>query len=539
MAVLLLLQPITVTRAQDATSAAGEWTVIESVPVELTGTPTGDQTLQLAGPVSDLRSLDPAFARDLTAAFFARQMFSGLMTFDAEMNAVPALAETIEISPDGTTYRFTLRDGATFHDGRPITADDVVASYTRALNPATAGGDITALGGPTFLSDIVGADALIRGETDTLDGVQAIDDRTVEITLKAPRSTFLMKLAGAPAAIVDSTEVGEADWWRTPNGSGPFRVEEWVPEDHMTLKRFDSYLPDPAYLETVNFRLGPMAGNAFNLFQSGQIDMTELPGTWLSRIEDDPNFAGQLQTSPMLSTSYITFRDDVAPMDDLAVRRAVALAFPREKLAEVSLAGLDRPAFGLLPPGLLGREWDVANSEYDLEAAKAMLATSSYAQSGEPIPPIQVFGVGPWVAEILRETVGEDLGLEFEVIDTDWPTLIERLGKQDLPGFELLWQADYPDPESFLWSLFGSDSPDNYSGYSNPEFDALLDEARNTLDLEERAAIYAEAHQLLMDDGVVLPVVHDVQYSVSKPWVKGIELTPLGLLDLSSIWLER
>ena len=121
----------------------------------------------------------------------------------------------------------------------------------------------------------------------------------------------------------------------------------------------------------------------------------------------------------------------------------------------------------------------------------------------------------------------------------DWPTLIDRLGKQDLPAFELLWQADYPDPESFLWSLFGSDSPDNYSGYSNPEFDALLEEARNTLDPDARAAIYDEAHQLLIDDGVVLTIVHDVRYSMHKPWVQGVEMTPLGLLDLSSIWIER
>ena len=539
MVALLLPMAWSAAAAQDATPVADAWTVIEAEPPTLIGKPSGDQTLHLAGPVGDLGSLDPAFARDLTAAFFARQVFSGLTAFDAEMNAVPALAEKIEISPDGTVYRFTLREGATFHDGRAVTADDVVASFARALNPDTAGGDITALGGPTFLSDIVGSDELMRGETDVLSGATVIDDRTVELTLKAPRSTFLMKLAGAPAVIVDTTQTSDPDWWRTPNGTGPFWVTEWAPEDHLTMTKFEGYLPSPAYLDTVEFRLGPMAGNPFNLYQSNQIDMTDLPGSWLTRVQDDPELANQLLTAPMLSTSYIAFRDDVAPMDDPAVRKAVALAFPREQLAEVSYAGLARPAYGLLPPGLLERTWEVTGNEYDLEAAKAALASSTYAQSGEPIPPIQVFGAGPWVAEVLRETVGEDLGLEFEVIDADWPTLIDRLGKQDLPAFELLWQADYPDPESFLWSLFGSDSPDNYSGYSNPEFDALLEEARNTLDPDARAAIYDEAHQLLIDDGVVLTIVHDVRYSMHKPWVQGVEMTPLGLLDLSSIWIER
>jgi ABC-type oligopeptide transport system substrate-binding subunit len=121
----------------------------------------------------------------------------------------------------------------------------------------------------------------------------------------------------------------------------------------------------------------------------------------------------------------------------------------------------------------------------------------------------------------------------------EWADLATAMARQELPAYEFMWIADYPDPETFLWSLFASDSPDNYSGYNNPAYDALLAKAAATLDIEERAAIYLEAQQLLFDDKVALPVVHDIRYTLSQPTVKGLQVTPLGILELDSVWMEQ
>jgi peptide/nickel transport system substrate-binding protein/oligopeptide transport system substrate-binding protein len=192
----------------------------------------------------------------------------------------------------------------------------------------------------------------------------------------------------------------------------------------------------------------------------------------------------------------------------------------------------------LLPPGLLGREWPTALPAYDLETAKAALAESRYG-GPEDVPPIQIYGLGAFGAETLRDTAGEALGLEIDVVEIEWTDFYERLARRELPAYELLWVADYPDPESFLWSLFASDSPDNFTGYSNPAFDELLSEAAATLDPVARANLYDRAHRLLLDDGVVLPLLHDVRYTLSRPEVKGLVVTPLGILDFDDVWIER
>ncbi|MFM9108213.1 MAG: hypothetical protein ACKOWF_16105, partial [Chloroflexota bacterium] len=157
----------------------------------------------------------------------------------------------------------------------------------------------------------------------------------------------------------------------------------------------------------------------------------------------------------------------------------------------------------------------------------------------EDMPPIRIYGSGPFAAEALREIVRESLGLEIEVIARRWSDLNLALARKELPAYEFTWIADYPDPETFLGSLFAPDSADNYSGYRNPAFASLLDRAANVLDPGERAGLYLEAQQLLFDDHVLIPVFHDVRYTLSRPAVRNLQVTPLGIMELDSIWMER
>ncbi|MBW3632158.1 MAG: peptide ABC transporter substrate-binding protein [Chloroflexi bacterium] len=526
--------------AAAATPIPGGVVVIEAQDRPREATPSGRQELRLAGTVIDPVPLDPAVARDVNSAFMTRQVFRGLTRFNENLEPVPELAQRIEISADGLTYLIQLRDDARFADGSAITADDVVFSLTRALSPETAQEAGAALAGPSYLADIVGADEVIRGDARELTGVRAIDDRTVEIHLKAPRATFLMKLASAPAAIVDPDDVARGgEWWRDPNASGPFVVDVWEPEEELQLAANPEYVGGEPDLGRVTFRLGPNSSNPFNLYQADEIDVATVPIPAIDRVssEDSPLLA-ELEISPILSTTYIAFRTDVAPMDDPEIRRAVQLAFPRWKVAEILLSGRQETANGLIPPGTLGREWPQTAPEQDLDAAREAIARSSYG-TAENVPPITIYGAGPFGSEALRDVLERELGLIVEVLDVHWPQFNQGLSRKSFPAYELTWVADFPDPETFLWNLFATPSPDNYSEYSNPTFDALLDQAAATLDVEDRAALYAEAEAVLLGDNAVLPLAHDVRYTLMKPWVKGLDITPLGMLYLEDAWLER
>jgi peptide/nickel transport system substrate-binding protein/oligopeptide transport system substrate-binding protein len=540
VAIVLLgsLTPLIASAA--ATPVAGGVVVIEARDRPRDSNPSGRQELRLAGTITDPVPLDPAVARDVNSAFMTRQVFRGLTRFDENLEPVPELAQRIEISADGLTYRIQLRDDARFADGSPITAHDVAFSLTRALLPQTAADAGAALAGPSYLGDIVGADEVIRGEASELTGVRVVDDRTVEIDLKAPRATFLMKLASAPAAIVDPDDVARGgEWWRDPNASGPYVVDVWEPENELQFYANENYVGGVPDLRRVTFRLGPNAANPFNLYQADEIDVAGVPIQAIDRVSDEASpLRQELDISPVLSTTYIAFRTDVAPMDDPEIRRAVQLAFPRWKVAEILLGGRQETANGLIPPGTLGRDWPQAAPQQDLDAARAAIAKSSYG-SAENVPPITIYGASPFGSEALRDVLQRELGLTVEVLDVDWPQFNQRLSEKTFPAYELTWVADFPDPETFLWNLFASSSPDNYSEYTNPTFDALLDQAAATLDVDERAALYAEAESVLLSDNAVLPLSHDVRYTLMKPWVKGLDITPLGMLYLENAWLER
>jgi oligopeptide transport system substrate-binding protein len=516
------------------------WSVIQAADEQLEWSPSGDQTLSIAGPVQ-MTSLDPAFVKDLATMFLLRQIYSGLTRLDENLEPVPALAERIEVSSDGLIYRFVLRDNARFQDGQPITAADVEFSFTRAMNPATANGMTSLLAGPTFLADIAGAAALLAGEVDELEGIDVIDERTVEILLEEPRSTFLMKLAAGPALIVNRTDVAKGDgWWEDPAASGPFVIRSFEENQLLVLERNEIYYLEPPALRQVNVRLGTNAFQPLNLYEAGEIDIAGVGSSSAERVTDPAsNLFDQVTVTSLFAIEYLALRTDVAPLDDPMIRRALLLGFPRHRVATVSFNGHAIPASGFVPDGMLGiEEWSVVGADYDLEAARQAIRESSYG-SAEAVPPIVIYGSGVSLAESVRDVIQEDLGLRIEVVSVNWPEYIEGLGRRIFPAYSLYWGADYPDPETFLLTLFGSESADNYVDYRNSEFDELLRQAAAEQDPTARAAIHQQANQVLMDDAVVLPMYYDIAYTLTKPWVKGLDITPLGILYLDRVWLER
>lgn len=497
--------------------------------------------LRLAGPDAGIGSLDPALSRDLDTNFLVRQVFRGLIGFDDQLKPVPELADEVSVSDDHLTYQFTLRPDARFHDGRQIVADDVVASLTRALNPATAGGDPSALAGTTYLMDIAGAPDLLSGRTTHLAGATAVNDATVRLELAAPRATFLMKLASVTASVVDPRQAGASpDWWQRPNGSGPFRVASYQ-QDTLTLRPVERWLGSAIRLAGVSVLLGASSGLPFNLYQARKIDLVpNIPAENVAWAKD-PNskVAGTVTSTPQFAFRYITFGHRQPPLDDANIRRALCLAYPATNYATITQNDLVLPARGVIPPGMLGqKDWSGTIAPVNVDAARAAVAASHYGTAAL-VPPIEIYAADPDAAASLRDVVGPALGLDIRVIALDFGDFLTGLARRQFGAYTIYWGADYPDPESILQMLWGSDSADNYTGYSSAVYDRALTAARGELDDTRRGVAYRQAQQALLDDHAVIPLMFDVAYAVARPGVQGVRITPMGLLGLERVTMDQ
>jgi oligopeptide transport system substrate-binding protein len=486
--------------------------------------------LRLVAPPPE--TLDPALAGDLDSAQFVYKVFSGLVSLDEDLEVQPDLAEGWEVSADGRTYTFYLRRDARFHDGRPITADDVRYSLERACDPAT--GSPVAEG---YLADIVGVREKLAGQADTIRGLEVLDAYTLRLTIDAPKAYFLSKLTYSTAFIVDRTQVeSDPDWLRHPNGSGPFRLAEWT-EERIVLEPSPYYPgPRPEVRQVVFYTALP--GVPVTMYENGELDAAPVDGDQLERVLDPTNpLHGELQTVPLLDTFYVGLNVRKPPFDDVRVRRAFAMALNREGIVRVVLKGQAEVARGILPPGMPGYNPDLEGIPYDPEGAKALLAESPYG-GPEGLPPITLTAGGSGqMGRVLAEMWGEALGVDVQVevpvgsVGAEWSS-----GR--LQMVLLGWIADYPDPENFLDLLFHSQSPQNETGYSNPEVDRLLEAARAEPDLEKRFALYREAEEKIVADAPWIPLYHDTAHLLVKPYVEGLRMTPQGLYDLREVRLH-
>ena len=288
----------------------------------LQGSP--QQTLVLAGGEStNPREYDPA----TTHGSGDKLVYSGLVSFDPRLNLTPDLAETWDVSPDGTVYTFHLRANAKFHDGRPVTAQDIIYSWERALSPALASD--TAL---TYLGDIVGAQEMADGKAEHVSGLQALDEHTLQVTIDAPKPYFLLKLTYPTAFVLDKANVESGpEWFRTPNGTGPYKLTEWKRFEQITYTANpDFYLGKPS-IPTVIVQL--YSGVGLRLYESGNIDITGVPYSSAERFLDPTEpLHNEMITGVNLCTGFIVFDTTQPPFDDVKVRQAFLDGFRPPKI---------------------------------------------------------------------------------------------------------------------------------------------------------------------------------------------------------------
>ena len=491
--------------------------------------------LNLSG--SDPHTLDPAVSGEALSHEFIMQIFSGLLRLDEDLVPVGDIARDWDVSADGRTYTFYLREDVVFQDGRPVTAEDFKYSWERACLPET--GSRTA---GAYLNDIVGVAAVLAGEADEIGGLRVVNDYTLEVTIDAPKSYFLSKMTYPTTFVVDRENAASGpNWWRTPNGTGPFRLEQWEDSSFLTLARNDLYYGEPVEVDSVIYQF--YSGVPMNLYETDAVDVAGVSISYIDRITDERGYFYQdLNIYPELSFFYLGFNTAKPPFDDVNVRRAFCHAVDKEKLVSLIYRDMVQPAYGILPPGMPGYNEDLVGLEYDLDLARELISQSKYGDVAN-LPPITITysGRGGFISADLEAIIyewQENLGVTVSVRQLEPEHYLYHLDEELDEMYFTGWIADYPHPQDFLDILFRSGTENNFTGYANPEFDALLDQANTELDREASLALYQQAEQLLVDDAACLPLWFGQNYILVKPWVEGYELSALGLPSLSKVSIQ-
>ncbi|MCH8298577.1 MAG: peptide ABC transporter substrate-binding protein, partial [Chloroflexi bacterium] len=491
----------------------------------------------------DPPTLDPHLTTDATSAQIIVEVFGGLVTIDKDLNVVPDLAESWDISSDGRVYTFRIRPDATFHDGKPVTAEDVRWSLERATNPLTEAPNVD-----QYLGDIVGVDAKLAGDALEISGVRVINDLTIEITIDGSKSYFLAKLTYPTAFVLDkeNIEANPKNWFRKPNGTGPFRMTEYKVGETLILSRNEGYHLGPPKLAEVEMILS--GGTSMLMYENDEIDIAGVGLADLDRLLDPTNRlnAELMRAAPSFSIQYIGLNVNEPPLDDRKVRQALNLAIDKREIATIVLGDQVVPATGILPPGFPGFSKSVSGYNFDPERARQLLRESKYGDDLENLPPITITTPGSFGAnvsldmEVVLSMWEKNLGIKTEFQQTEFATFLKDLNKRRFQMFDIGWIADYPDPENFLDILFYSDSSNNHTNYSNPEVDALLEKARVETDETLRFRIYNQVEQMILDDAPWIPLWYSGErYLLVKPYVHDYLQTPLIIPKLRHVYLTK
>lgn len=485
-------------------------------------------------------TLDPAYVQDQFGEMLVHQLFDGLVKFDPYLMVLPALAKTWQVEEQGKVYRFVLRKNASFHNGRPVTVQDVVFSISRLLrvNPPPA---IL-----PHLLKIKGAQDYRNQKSKHIVGLQQINDRVLLVRLEEPHSPFLTALGMCYAKIVPKEEVirlGER-FGKNPVGSGPFRFASWEANKLISLDRFSDYYAGAAFVDKVQFRIYPGVGyeQIVTDFNGGMLE--EMPVYGKVREELSPEKGLQWFRRPSLSLLFYGIRGDHPFLKNPELRKALSMAIDREKLVRQVYKGQFEPARTVLPPGMPGYRPQNKMVIDDMSLARDHLKRALGEKAGS-IPPLEIVSgsQSPFAkAELnfVRERWAQ-LGLAAKIkFITDWAQFEAYIRSNAVQIYRYAWFADMPDPDSFLYSLFASDSPVNFMRYRNKEVDQMLRSARGITDPVKRAKMYRQIEALVLKSSPLIPLFYLSIDRVYQSTVQGVQPSALGAhtMPLHRVWLK-
>ena len=484
----------------------------------------------LIGPAADL---DPAAQGDIGSAAISAQLFESLTAIDATLQTRPALAASWELRDGGSTVVFHLRPDLTFSDGSPLTAEDVVRSWFRIIDPTRPSPLVS------LISDVEGALAFARGETSDRASVGlAVEGADVVVHLTRPTTDFPTIVAGPTFAIVPpSMRIAPfpLEPKDVPVGSGGYTIAAFT-DAKTTLTANAHYWAGVPAIPTVELIHDIGGRSAVAAFEDGDIDLTDVSpfdATWLGY---DDTLGPLLRRTDGLSLQYYGFDTSRPPFDDVRVRQAFARAVDWRRLIALSSAGAARPATGMVPPGIPGRSETDFLPVHDPDGARALLAEAGFA-GGAGFPATTLLGGGSadraFAAEIQRE-------LRITVsVEVQGAGFFERLQDDPPQIFSMGWVADYPGPNDFLGILLGSGTSNNYGRWSSGAFDQAVADALAATDSAATRSAFDRAEGIVRDEAPTIPLTYDVGWSLARGGLLGAYDNGLGIIRMAGLAWDR
>jgi ABC-type transport system substrate-binding protein len=481
--------------------------------------------LQLAS-FGDVRAIDPANITDGLAPQVLEALFAGLVDFDEHGKIITDLADHYEVLDEGKTYRFTLREGARFHDGDEVTAEDVKRSTERALGPKAPNPYTTNFG------SLVSTD---------VEGKYVITYR-----LKQADAAFLPLLA-MPMLRPACKSAGKeySDTW-TPCGAGPFKLAKWDRGREIVLARHEGYFrPGLPYLDGVRWTFHVTQASQTFKFQNGELDVfRDFTMPVLLRFRADERWKPYAEYDVEKQIGGEAMNVEMPPFDNVEFRRAISAAIDREDLAKVRSAAL-RPGYTPVPPAVPGYDASVAQ-KFDLDAAREHMKRAGYPNGYPGVIPYTVYkqGLNEYMAQILAQQLAK-IGVHLELRIVNYPTFIALRGRRRGAAFGPgMWQQDYPEAGSFLEPLFHSraiseEDSNSWSFYKNPRVDALIDAARAEPDDARRMKIYKDAQEIICDEAPWAFTHYYRWYVQHQPYVRDYRPHPISTNEVSRTWIDR
>ncbi len=453
-------------------------------------------------------SLDPSLSSDTTSHNILIALFEGLLIYDPKTNdGIPGMAESFDISDDGTVYTFHLRK-TTWSDGVPITAQTFVDSWLRTADPETASSYAWLMG-----MAVEGADAFSSGDAGPeAVKIRAVDDYTFEVTMVGPLPYVTSMLPHTVFGVLPMHVIEKyGEKWVLPGNmvsNGAYILEEWKPQEVLTVVRNPKYWDaDMVTIDKIVYDPSDDNTTSLNMYLAGEGDWSNapLPPDQLDalKLRDD------YQSVPMLGTYYYTFNHTQPPFNNVKLRKALAMSIDKQVLVDRVSRGGQTPT-DVVVPAMAGYTSPEGN-HYNVEAAKKLLAEAGYP-GGQGLPEITILyntnEAHKKIAEYAQQQWEENLGISMTIENVEWKTALSRGRKQDFQLLRMGWIGDYLDPNTFL-ELFQSHSGSNYGKYSNPEFDRLIQEAARMSAGAARTAKMKQAEEIFVkQDQGILPIYH-------------------------------
>ncbi|CAD2074320.1 oligopeptide-binding protein OppA [Phocicoccus schoeneichii] len=496
---------------------------------------------------SDPPAFHPALATDTTSGAILASAFEGLTRLDAKGEPTEGMAEKVEVSEDGKTYTYTLRD-AKWSNGDPVIAQDFEFAWKWALDPENAADYAYQL------YYIVGAEEYNNGEGSADDvGVKVIDEKTLEVTLVNP-TPFFDELTAFYTYFPVNSKLAEEnpDWYKDPSGedfvgNGPFNLDEFASADHITLSKNDNYWDkDNVALDKVNISMIESEATALKEYQAGNLDYLGAPFNSIDlNALDGFKEDGTLNVSDQAGTYMIVFNTKDEILGNKNIREALTIAIDRQGLIDNVTKGEQKPGSGLVPLTMTGFEEpaDYFKSN-DIEAAKAALE-KGLTELGLDSPAdlkiklsYNTSEAHAAIMQFVQQGWSKNLGIDVSLDNSEWQVYLEQLDAGEYQAGRYGWVGDFNDPINFL-EIYKRDGGNNQTGWTNEEYTNLLNQVATETDEAARTQYMKDAEEILMSEFPISPIYFYTNLSVKQDSVKNMEADPMGNVQLKYVDVEE